>query len=343
MIFLYRSYRHLILLLGIVVFSLGVFFHSQAMADQQSQNQTAYIGALAWVEPSSRILRISTPSMVEGGKVDELYVKEGQTVQKGEVMGVFATYAKSKASYDVAEANLNLAKANLEKVKLGNKSSDILSQKQRVDSLRAAEISAAAEYNRIAKLYVSDLVSKSQHDAAKAEKDRTKSERLAAESTLTSVRTVRPDDIKIAESEVKAKEAELNLAQTNVDLAMIVAPIDGTVLTIHTRSGEAVGDLGILDLADLNSIDAVAEVDERDILRVKVGQSAEALIDTLSAPVPGKVREIGGQVKRNAILDSNPSQPLDTRIIEVRIELDPKYNDKLKHMINMKIKARITP
>ncbi len=342
-------YFSLRLLVLAMVFGWLLATVSGAHADSVTQlqasgdTQTKFIGALAWVEPSSRILRISTPSMVEGGKIDELYVSERQEVKKGEVLGVFATYAKAKASYDVAEANLMLAKANLEKVKLGNKSSDILSQEQRAESIKAAEVSAAANFDRIEKLFAQNLVSKTQYDTALAEKQRLKLERLSAESTLTSIKTVRPDDVKIAESEVKAREAELNLAQTNVDLAMIVAPIDGTILTIRSRSGEAVGDAGILDLADLTRIDAVAEVDERDILRVKVGQSAQALIDGLKTPVPGKVREIGGQIKRNAILDSNPAQPLDTRIVEVRIELDPSYNEQLKHMINMKIKAQITP
>ncbi|HNQ92885.1 MAG TPA: efflux RND transporter periplasmic adaptor subunit [Alphaproteobacteria bacterium] len=328
----------LIVLMG--VFALPTVPHADTVAQDGALN----VGALAWIEPKSRVLKIGAPNVMEGARVEELFIGEGDDVQKGQVIGTFSTFTKNKASLDVAKANLELAKANLERIKAGNKESDISAQRQTVQSLKALETAAIHEFKRTEELYAQQMVSKSRYDAAKAEQNRLINERKAAESALTSLETVRPDDVLIAENKVTVAQSELDLAKANVDLSTIVAPIDGTILTIYAHSGEAVsGDIGILDMADLSVLDAVAEIDESDILRVKKGQKADVFVSGFSEPVRGLVRELGGQIKRNAVLASNPSQMLDTRIVEVRIEMDQAKNEQLRRLINMKVKATIYP
>lgn len=322
----------------------------RSQAEQVHEGQTSasssaamYVGALAWLEPKSRIIKLGAPNVFEGARVEELYIQEGDRVQKGQSVGVFSTYAKNKAALDVAEASYALAQASLERVSAGNKKSDIISQQQIVQSLKAGEAAAAQEFKRIESLYQEKLAAKSQYDAIKAERNRLVAERKSAEATLTSLENVRPDDIEIAKAQVAVAKSELDVAKANVDLSTIVAPIDGTVLTVYARNGEAVGDLGVLDIANLDVIDAVAEVDENDILKIKMGQKAEIDGANLGHPVSGVVREIGGQIKRNSLLDSDPSQILDTRIVEIRIELDKSANEEIKRLINKKVRAKIFP
>lgn len=301
------------------------------------------VGGLAWIEPKSRVITLGAPNVMEGARIESLTVDEGDNVKKGQIIGFFSTYAKNKASLDVAEANLALAKADLVKVESDSRKRDISSQERIVESLKAAEIASIKEFKRIEDIFHQGLSSQSRYDAAKAEMDSATSKCKAAEETLKSMKQGLPDDIAIAKSRVQVSQSEVAVAKANVDLSTVIAPIDGTILTIYARSGEAVGDAGVLDIADLSVIDAVAEVDENDILKIKKGNKAEVEITGFDIPISGVVREIGGQIRRNALLDTQPSQRLDTRIVEVRIELDKSQNAMLGHLINKKVRARIFP
>lgn len=334
------------LLIGGISFAFFTGNSERANASSvPSENQPASglnVGGLAWIEPKSHVIKLGAPNVMEGARVEELYVGEGGQVQKGQAIGTFSTYTKNKASLEVAEANLALAKADLVRVKAGNKQSDIASQGQTVQSMKASEDAAVKEYHRLEELYKQQLASKSQYDVAKAEMDGAIAKRKAAEQSLTSIKSVRPDDVAIAETKVKVAESEVAVAKANLDLSTIVAPISGTILTIYAHNGESVGDPGVLDLADLTTIDAVTEVDENDILKLAKGQKAEVRIAGLDNPVKGEVREIGGQIKRNSLLDSaDPSRMLDTRVIEVRIELNKDQNELISRLINKKARAII--
>lgn len=300
------------------------------------------VGGLAWIEPQSRVIKLGAPNMLEGARVEELFIKEGDSVTQGQVIGAFSSYSKNKAELEVAKANLELAKANLVRVQAGNTQSDISSQKQIVLSLRANEEEALKSYKRYKELYESQVASKSQYDAAKATMGNVSARRKAAEETLASLERVRPDDLAIAQSQVEVAQSQVKAAEANVKLSSIISPISGTVLTVYARSGEAVGDLGVLDVADLTSIDAVMEVDEDDVLKISPDLPAEVRITGVDPHVTGTVREIGGQIKTNSLTDAaQPGRILETRVIEVRIGLDKSRNDILSRLINKKVRAII--
>lgn len=314
-----------------------------ALAQNPAQVVASPVGALAWIEPKSRIITIGSPSIVEGARVGELLVKEGDAAQKGQILGTFSTYAKNKSSLDVAKAQVTLAETTLARVKAGNVDSDILSQRENIRSLIAQEEAGIKEFSRIEKLYNDKLVTKSNYDSVMARRDSLSAQRKAAEATLKSLSVVRPDDIAIAKNQLEIARSELAVAQANVELAQIRAPIDGTILTIYARDSESVGDAGVMDIANLDTMDAVAEIDENDILKIVKGQKSEISVTGLNKIFSGTVRDIGGQIKKNAILDSSSTQMLDTRIVEVRIELDKTDNDILRRLVNRKARARIFP
>lgn len=307
---------------------------------QEGQTGEA-IGALAWIEPKSRVLKIGAPNMLEGARVESLAIEEGEVVKKGQLIGTFSTYKKNKAAYEAAKSGLALAQARLEKVLAGNKQSDIQSQRQVVGSIRASETAASKEFLRIKDLYRSGFASEAKLDEAKANRDRLTAERKSAEELLTSLELVRPDDVAIAKAEVALATSQVEVAQAALDLSSITAPIDGTIITIYTHPSESVGNKGVLDIADLNVMDAVAEVDENDILKIRKGQRAEISVPGFDYRFSGSVRDLGGQIKRNSIVGFESSQALDTRVVEIRIQLDADQAGVAKRLINKKVHAKI--
>ena len=86
---------------------------------------------------------------------------------------------------------------------------------------------------------------------------------------------------------VKSAEASVKSAQVALDNTYIRAPFDGTVLTKYADVGEIVAPFGssgntrgaVVDLADMKSLEAEADVSEANIQRVKVGQPCEIVLD----------------------------------------------------------------
>ncbi len=65
------------------------------------------------------------------------------------------------------------------------------------------------------------------------------------------------------------------------------------------------------------------DVDERDIGRVKLGQAAYAVADAWQGVrFPGKVTEIGRRMGRKNVRTDDPTERIDTKILEVVIDLD---------------------
>jgi HlyD family secretion protein len=104
------------------------------------------------------------------------------------------------------------------------------------------------------------------------------------------------------------------------------APIGGQVLSIKARAGEYYNPLGaepLLIIGDTSKLRVRMDVDERDVAKVVAGATGFA---TLSA-YPGKkfpthVVEIGKRMGRKNIRTDDPVERIDTKILEVLLEVD---------------------
>lgn len=301
----------------------------------------AGVGALARIEPASRVVSIGPPNNFEGNRVEALLVEEGQLVKKGDLLGRFSNAAEAQAELDVAASQLELELANLEKVNAGNKRADVLAQEAKIKAIQTREENARREYERTKSLRSSQIISESRHDDLLSTWNSIKSERQSEEMVMKSLQTVRGDDVKIAEAQVSVARARKKQSEARLALSEIRAPFDGTILKIHSREGETASDQGILDIADLTSFDAVAEIFETDILKIKEGQKANVIVPGLTEALPGIVRTVGWQVRGNNIVDSNPNKMLDTRVIEVRVRITTPKPELLRHLINVKSNVTI--
>ena len=131
------------------------------------------------------------------------------------------------------------------------------------------------------------------------------------------------------------------LAERELEQSTLVSPIDGTILKIKAWPGERVTDNGVVEIANLTQIDVVAEIYERDMPRVKIGQKAEIKVPGMQETFGGTVRELGYVVRKNDMNDTDPLADRDNRVVEVRITLDPGKEEILKHLIYMQVDVRL--
>ncbi|MBS0424852.1 MAG: efflux RND transporter periplasmic adaptor subunit [Proteobacteria bacterium] len=264
------------------------------------------IGALGRIEPRSRVIKISHNAGPEGARVEQLFFGEADQVKSGGTLALLSDHFKKKAQVEATKARIKVLEAQ-----------------------RAVEQAALAfnkrEYLRHQSLELSSATSASIADA----------KRLAFEQSQINLKRLTAE-IAQARSEQQVNEAELNNMR-------IAAPISGTVLKIHTRPGERIGDKGLLEMADLSQLDVVAEVYESDLLQVEAGQPGCIHATGFKRSYQAQVRELGFLVRKNDINDTDPLADRDNRIVEVRLTLEPDAVTDLQHQIFRQVNVRIVP
>lgn len=139
--------------------------------------------------------------------------------------------------------------------------------------------------------------------------------------------------------------AELNKLDTELALSQLRSPIDGLVLRVLVQPGERPGAEGILEVGANQSMEAIAEVYESDISRVRLGQQVrlESESGGFKGTIMARVIRISPQVRQRQVLSTDPSADADARIVEVRLALDPSQSSRLRSLAGLKVIARFVP
>ena len=144
----------------------------------------------------------------------------------------------------------------------------------------------------------------------------------------------------LAQARVQLRKVQSDLVQSELR-----APIDATVLRILARPGERPGESGILELGNTDQMEAVAEVYESDINRVRVGQPATLISANggLTTILKARVVRITPQVRQRQVVSTNPTGDADARVVEVRLALDPSDLARVRQLAGLKVIIRFLP
>ncbi len=262
------------------------------------------IGALGRVEPRSRVVAVSYDAAGDGARIDKILVEEGQAVRRGDVIAVFSDIDQRQAKYASALAKVQLIAA-------------------KIQAEQSTESYYKSEYKRMNELWKAGAISQSRFDEAGRNLRQSQATVVALNAEFASV------------------SADSDFSQIELSRGKLLSPMAGTILAIKSRPGERVGSSGVVEMADLAQLDVVAEVYERDITRVKMGQKAEVKVAGLREPFIGEVRDIGFLVRKNDISNTDPLSDRDNRVVEVRIMLDSIAVEALRHLIYMQVDVRL--
>jgi len=275
-----------ILLVGVTVARRGA---GNTVAVQlalvRQEDVTSRVRAPGRIEPRTQV-KISADIP---GKVVRLLVKEGDAVRKGQLMLQIddtqyrSAHAQSQAAAATARARLREAEASLKVVE--------------------------ANYERQRQLFGDKLLSQAEWDQATS----------THESARVAVVTAR--------EEVSRSDASLRAAADNLSKTRFEAPFDGIVSALNVEQGEIVitGTMNnpgtqILVVSDLSRMLVRADVDETDVVDMRLGQKAKITVDALpDTSFPGTVTEIGNTAKR-----SGTSSVEGQTNFEVKVVFDAK-------------------
>ena len=166
------------------------------------------------------------------------------------------------------------------------------------------------------------------------------------QKNLARLQEVRPVDIRVAEVELERAMIAVEQREADLDDTKVRVPVAGQILRINTRVGEQVNtQQGIVELGQTDQMYAIAEVYETEIGKVRLGQTATVTSEYggFEGKVRGIVEHIGLQVGARQISEgsSNPTTDENTRVVEVKIRIDPEDNDKVSRLTSMQVRVEI--
>jgi HlyD family secretion protein len=226
------------------------------------------------------------------GEIVELTVKEGDHVEKGQLL------LRIKPDNYISQRDRSLA--------------EISSAQARRAQADAQYIQAELSYKRNKQLYDQQTISKSDFEQAEATYTVAKATVDAAKFAITS-------------AEASLKDANENLTKTS-----IYAPMTGTVSMLLVELGERVAGTNLmagtelLRVADLSRMEAQVQVNENDVPRVKLGDTALIEVDAyLDQKFKGVVTEIANSAKTTGVSADQVTN------FDVKIFLVPQSYQKL--------------
>ncbi|MBD1937995.1 biotin/lipoyl-binding protein [Microcoleus sp. FACHB-68] len=476
-----------------VALSVAGFYHlSQVKAEkikaEEAQTVPAppkAVTALGRLEPQGEVIKLSAPASIEGTRIKEILVKQGDKVRAGDAIAVLDSRERLAAVLAQAEKQVKVAEARLAQVEAGAKAGEIEAQKAtiarleaqlrgeketqeatiarleaqlrgekatqeatitrlnaqregdntvqeatlgrltaqlkgeiaaqqaKIDRIKAQLSNAESEYSRHQQLYRDgaiaislldnkrltfetvreelieeqanlnkiegigreqlveqqaninkiDITTQQQINEATATRSKTVEtleEQLnearstrdqtistlqqqinEAKANLERISEVRPVDVRTAQAEVESAVATVAKAQADLDQAFIKTPTNGQILKVHTRPGETVGNEGIADVGQTELMFVVAEIYESDIEQVKVGQPATITSSAINGELRGTVDEIGLQIGKKDVLDTDPAADVDARVVEVKIRLNPEDSKRVAGLTNLQVEVKI--
>nr|MBC7245488.1 efflux RND transporter periplasmic adaptor subunit [Chloroflexota bacterium] len=152
-----------------------------------------------------------------------------------------------------------------------------------------------------------------------------------------------PKTLQLAQARYDAAKATLEKAQAALEAATMIAPFDGTVISVGAEVGDLVSsNTTIVTLADLSNLRVIATVDETDISKVEVGQQAEITFDAFPGrKFRGVVLEVPleGQLVQNVV---SYKVPVSLEGVE-GVSLRPGMTANVKIIVGRRENALLIP
>ncbi|MGD9616667.1 MAG: HlyD family secretion protein [Alphaproteobacteria bacterium] len=271
--------------------------------------------------------------------VARLMVDKGSRVAAGEITAELDQTEANRAAVAANKAQLARARAVLTQLKASAKPAEIDRQralvKQREAELELAEI----ERQRAEMLRRQGAQSDAALTFRMLDEARLRALLDQARSGLAALSEPRQSDLDVASADVAVAEAQLAQSRAQLETSLVRAPRAGIVTELFARPGERIGANGIYELADLDRLYAIAEIDEASVARIRTGARA-ALFDRLGRELgKGAVVRIGSRV----FDASRPSESVrlgkNSRIVEVAIE--PNDFGALPPILGLEIVVKI--
>jgi HlyD family secretion protein len=260
------------------------------------------------------------------GILKAVYVKEGQFVKRGTILGEIAC-DDLRPALQTALAEADSARQARARLLRGARDEEKKIASEKTAAARATFNEAKSRLDMQQALFQKQQVSRASYDQAIRDLGVADANLRAAlrNEELVSAPPLQEDAAR-ADADVLAAEGRVQTAQERIAKCSIVAPIDGTVLRVYAKRGESFSTVTprpLFSLADTSTRHIKAEVDERDVDKLSVGQNVIIQADALEGKkLRGSVSRVSAMMGRKSISTGDPSDKSDRDILEAVIDFD---------------------
>jgi HlyD family secretion protein len=336
-------------LLGFVVASLAVggilaVGQNQQQAEKQSAAQDAQTVGVSREDVHLKASASGTVVPLQSinispkspGRVTAVYVKEGQRVDKGQLLAQIDD-SNLRGQLAQAEGQLAQAQATYKKAQAGFRKEEINQSSATVQDAQAALSVAQSNYDQDQSLFQQGAISKRVLDNSRAQRDRAQAQlTLAYQSLNLRMNGNRPEDIAIARAQVEVAQGGLQTIRIQIADYQLRAPISGVITRIYADPGSIVSpntpssnlnssiSSSVMNLA--GELIAKANVAETDVVRIKPGMPVAIHADAYpDKTFEGRVREVAPQ---STVVQNVTS-------FEVKVTLLPPASTQLRSGMNV--------
>lgn len=242
------------------------------------------------------------------GEVTELYVEEGDSVRKGQVLArIYADIYSSQR--DEAASRVASSQATV-----ANSEAQLGALKAQLNQDRQA-------YERNKKLFDDKVISRAELEGFETRFRTSESQYNAAIQNIRSL-----------QANTQSTRSSLEMANKNLSRATITAPMDGIVSMLKVKRGEKVvgtaqmAGTEMMTIADMSAIEVRVQVGENDIVKVSIGDSADVKVEAYNnRRFRGVVTKIASSTARTGTTAVSAN---DATEYAVHVRLDPaSYSD----------------
>ena len=308
-----KSNRTLWIILGIVLLLVvvAILRRKDGSAELVEVSKPVYRDIISSVSASGKIKPETEVKIISevNGQVVELAVKEGDKVQKGELL-LKVNPEIYRTALQRAEAALNSSKSSLSNAKATR------------DQAKSQLIVAENAFNRSKSLHESGAISTSEYETALSQFEVAQAQHSAAEESVSGA------SYSISSAQASKEEALENLSRTS-----IFAPQDGIVTALSIEVGDVILGTGmtkgdeLMRISDLNIMEVDVDVNESDIVRVSLDDTTLVEVDAYpDRKFKGLVTEIANTALNSGMLSTNQVTNFS---VKIRI-LETSYEDLRK-------------
>ena len=303
-----------------------------------SRNSNSVEAHGASSDHSGAAVTFAAPGRVEGasettevgaaadGLLKAVFVKEGQFVKKGTLLGEIGC-DELQATLQTALAEADGARQAKARLLRGARDEEKKIASDKTAAARATFEEARSRLEMQQALYQKQQISRAAYDQAVRDRDVADANLKAAMRTeeLLAAPPLQEDTAR-AEAAVTAADGRAKTVQEQIGKCSIFAPINGTVLRVYARRGESYSTVTprpLFSLADTSARHIRAEVDERDVERISLGQGVLIEADALDGKkLKGSVAQISDMMGRKSISTGDPADKSDRDVLEAVIDME---------------------
>jgi multidrug efflux pump subunit AcrA (membrane-fusion protein) len=266
------------------------------------------------VVEANETVRVTSEIM---GQAKEVKVKDGEEVNKGDILIVLGD-EQTKIQVAQAQATLDSVQASYDKIKSGARPQEIKQAESAVLQAKINRDSAEENYLRMKKLFTEKAISEQQYEQAKNQYEIADVQyQSAQESYELVIEGAAEEDVKSVEAQVRQTKSALDMAKYQLKNTQVTAPISGKVTSIAVSSGEMVSpSVPLLSIIDVNRIFVKVGISEKDISKIKEGQTVDLKIDAFPE------EKFLGEVVSKGVAVDQISKTLEVKIEILQPEVD---------------------